>query len=77
MQPRCRLFLAMILLGVVPGFAHQKVASRKQAPAAPPPSRHGGLSEATERPKKIGATCLIDHKWRYNQNVSPPQSWGC
>jgi hypothetical protein len=36
------------------------------------------------------ATCLIDHKWRYNENVSTPpfdrlrvvsavepQSWGC
>ena len=36
-----------------------------------------GLGEATGRPKKMEATRLIDHKWPYNENVSPPQSWGC
>ena len=42
------------------------------------------------RPKKMEVTCMMDHKWRYNNNVSPPpfdrlrvvsvvgpQSWGC
>ena len=43
----------------------------------PCPARHGGLGEATGRPKKMQATCLIDHKWPYNENLSPPQSWGC
>jgi len=40
-------------------------------------SRHGGLGEATGRPKKMQATCLMDHKWRYNENLCTPQSWGC
>jgi hypothetical protein len=33
-------------------------------------ARHGGLGEATGRPKKREATCLIDRKWRYNAKVS-------
>ncbi len=35
------------------------------------------IGEATGRPKKMEATCTIDHKWPYNENLSPPQSWGC
>jgi hypothetical protein len=27
--------------------------------------------------KKMEATCLIDHKGRYNENLRTPQSWGC
>ncbi len=28
------------------------------------------------RPKKMEATCMIDHKWPYNENLFTPQSWG-
>jgi hypothetical protein len=28
--------------------------------------------EAAGRPKKMQATCLIDHKWRYNEDLSTP-----
>jgi len=29
------------------------------------------------RSKKMAATYMMDHKWRYNQQLSPPQSRGC
>jgi hypothetical protein len=29
------------------------------------------------QPKKMEATCMMDHKWRYNQQLYLPQSWGC
>jgi hypothetical protein len=31
-----------------------------------------GLGEAAGQPKKMEATCLIDHKWRYNEDLSTP-----
>jgi hypothetical protein len=36
-----------------------------------------GLRQPDGRPKKMKATCLIDHKLSYNEKVSPPQSRGC
>jgi len=39
--------------------------------------RHGGLGEATGRPKKMEATCMMDHEWLYNASFSAPPSWGC
>ena len=35
-----------------------------------------GIRRAAGRLTKTGVTCLIDHKWPYNQNLSTPQSWG-
>ena len=32
---------------------------------------------ATGRRQKMEATGLIDRKWRYDEYVSPQQSWGC
>lgn len=68
MPPRCRLVLAMILLGAVPGFAHQKVASRKLAPPAAPPSRQEEIAQAAEalRPQLI--------EWRRDFHQHPELS---
>jgi hypothetical protein len=41
------------------------------------PARHEGLGEAPGRPKKMEATCRIDHKRPYNENLPLLQSWGC
>lgn len=51
--------------------------ARQTVCGCPYPARREGLCEATGRPKKMEATCRIDHKWLYNENVSPPQWWGC
>jgi hypothetical protein len=59
---------------------NSSLAARLRGSAAgwcPYPARHGGLGEATGRPEKMEATCMIDHKWPYNENVSPPRPWGC
>jgi amidohydrolase len=58
----------MILLGAVPGFAHQKVASRKQAPSAAPPSRQEEIAQAAEalRPQLI--------EWRRDFHQHPELS---
>jgi hypothetical protein len=37
---------------------------------------HSLFGEATGRPKKMEATCLIDHKWRYNEDLSTPRRGG-
>ena len=29
------------------------------------------------QPKKMEATCMIDHKRRYNEDLSTPRWWGC
>jgi len=68
MPPTCRLVLAMILLGALPGFAHQKVASRKQTLPATPPSRQEDIAKAAEalRPQLI--------EWRRDFHQHPELS---
>ena len=67
----------MVYTHVLNRVAGEVGTARSTGCGCPYPARHGGSGRATGRPKKMQATHMIDHKWPYNENVSPPQSWGC
>lgn len=55
--------------GLAPTFHFRSARRRSAARDFADPE---GLRQPNDRPKKMEATCLIDHKWPYNQNVSIP-----
>jgi len=56
-------------LGLFPGRPAPRLYDR----VVPVSGETRGLGEATGRSKKMEATCLIDHKWRYNETLSIPR----
>jgi len=79
--------LGWAVAGAVTGFRRSQRAATAKAPRDILPI---SIGEATGRPKKTEATCIIDHKWPYNESLSTPpfdrlrvvsvvepQSWGC
>src|SRR5713226_6257431 len=84
---RLPVALGWAVAGAVTGFRRSQSAATAKAPRDILPI---SIGEATGRPKKMEATCIIDHKWPYNESLSAPpfdrlrvvsvvepQSWGC